>query len=69
MIMPDNNACMTYKYGATNKKANSTGSVTPVKKDARAAYIKVLRILGFRSSRASWMIAKAIAGRANIIVG
>ncbi|MNP40379.1 hypothetical protein D3C76_1340180 [compost metagenome] len=60
---------MKNRYGATNKKANSIGSVTPVSREASAAVRKVLRILGFRSSRASWIIARATAGSANIIIG
>ena len=35
--IPVNTAWIRYSQGATNMKANSSGSVTPTKKDATAA--------------------------------
>ena len=49
--------------------ANSSGSVTPVKNEANAAAIIKDAVNFFLSSRAVWYIAKAPAGRPNIITG
>lgn len=69
MMPPDSSACTIKRYGATNRKANSTGSVTPVTNAVSAATLNCLAVFGFKSSRASWMIAKAMAGRANMMTG
>ncbi|VTR57958.1 Uncharacterised protein [Actinobacillus pleuropneumoniae] len=62
-------ACTTYKTGAMNMNANSSGSVIPVKNDATAEPIKMeptsLRLDGL----AVCMKASAAAGIANIMIG
>ena len=39
-VIPANRACTTYSPGARNIKENSIGSVTPVKKEQKAAEAK-----------------------------
>ena len=50
-------------------KENSNGSVTPVKKEAKAAAISKPAAIFFLLSFAVWYIASAPAGRPNIITG
>ena len=60
---------MTYSGGATNKKANSRGSVIPVTAEEMAADSKRLPTAFLFSGRAQVYIARAAPGRPNIING
>ncbi|CAH0323762.1 hypothetical protein SRABI80_04902 [Peribacillus frigoritolerans] len=67
--IPVNKACTTNRAGATNMKANSKGSVTPVKNEAKpAASINEATCFFFRDF-AEWYMARAAAGKPNIMTG
>ena len=51
---PVSTAWMTYSTGATNMKENSSGSVTPVKKEAKAAAIMMDATFSLFSFLAEW---------------
>ncbi len=66
---PENKQCIANNTGATNKNANSIGSVIPVKKEVNAADAIIPATNFFFSGFASCTIARAAAGRPNIING
>ncbi|MCY1434958.1 hypothetical protein D9M71_510350 [compost metagenome] len=66
---PVSNACSTNSNGARNMKANSIGSVTPVRNAVNAIDRKIPPITLRRSGRALRYIARHAAGRPKIIIG
>ncbi|SVK47916.1 Uncharacterised protein [Acinetobacter baumannii] len=52
--IPVSTAWITYSTGATNMKENSSGSVIPVKKAAKAAASMMPATLALFSGRAQW---------------
>lgn len=69
IAMPVRTACATSSTGATNRNANSIGSVMPVTKEASAAE-SMMPPTAFRlPGRAARQMARAAAGRANIMIG
>ena len=66
---PVNTACNKYSPGATNIKANSTGSVIPVKKVANPAANIIDFIFSLFSGFAVFINAKAAPTNPNIMIG
>ena len=60
-------ACTTYSAGATNRNANSTGSVMPVRNEVSAAEIMMPPIFARCAGFAQRQIASAAAGSPNIL--
>src|SRR5699024_11273471 len=67
--IPVSNACTTYSAGAKNINENSRGSVTPVRNEAKPAASIRDFVVFLRLGLAVWYIAKAAAGKPNIIIG
>ena len=66
---PVSTACRTYSGNATNMKANSRGSVMPVRKAVRPAADRMPMATFFWFLFAAWIIASAAAGRPNMRIG
>jgi hypothetical protein len=64
---PASAACSAYSTGATKMKANSIGSVIPVRKDVSAAEIMMPPTLARFSGRAVRHMASAAAGSPHIL--
>ena len=67
--VPVSSAWMTYSGNATNMNANSSGSVTPVRKLHSAAESMMPPTSFFWLGFAVCQIASAAAGSANIMIG
>src|SRR6476661_4117255 len=67
--VPVSTACSRYSGQATNMNANSSGSVTPVTNDVSAPDSSTPPTTLRRPGAASWNIARAAAGSANIMIG
>ena len=61
--IPVSTACTTNSSGATNRKENSMGSVTPTSSEVSAAGIRIAFAAALRSGFAVMYIASAAAGR------
>ena len=66
---PARTQCTAYKTGATNKKVNSIGSVTPVITEVNAAESKRPLTTFFLLLFANLYIAKDAPGSPKIIIG
>src|SRR5471030_1191483 len=68
MPTPVSTECVTNSMGATNRKENSSGSVTPSKKEVSAAGIRMALAAVLRSGLAVTIMARAAAVRPNILL-
>ena len=68
MPRPVSTAWATNSSGATNRKENSIGSVTPTSREVNAAGISIAFAAALRSGFAVGYIASAAAGRPNILL-
>ncbi|MNC12822.1 hypothetical protein D3C75_605480 [compost metagenome] len=68
MPIPVRTACTPNSSGATNRKENSSGSVTPTSIDVSAAGIRIALAAALRSGFAVIYMARAAAGRPNILL-
>ena len=66
---PVSTAWMMYNGKATNMNANSSGSVTPVRKAVSAAADRMPTASFLCRLFATWIMARAAAGRPNIRIG